>query len=118
MYEELTELQEHRSYVLEEADALKQSARSLLTSMDYKVSTPDLTQIEVIRAIMMDDSPHVLHEQRTHFVVPTRSSTTSTASCLASAATASTRSTRSARTASGCSTWPRCVTACSRTPYG
>jgi hypothetical protein len=46
VYEELTELQEHRSYVLEEADAVKQSARALLTSMDYTAVHAMVVQLE------------------------------------------------------------------------
>ena len=55
LFEDIQELQEHRSYVLEEADAVKQSGRSVLTSMDFATVDAKLTQLEAFGTHCQDE---------------------------------------------------------------
>jgi myosin heavy subunit len=55
LFEEIQELQEHRSYVLEEADAVKQSGRNILTSMEFSSVDAKLTQLETFGSHCQDE---------------------------------------------------------------
>lgn len=46
LFEEIAELQEHRSYVLEEASAVQQSARSLLTTTEFAAVDAKLAEVK------------------------------------------------------------------------
>ena len=55
LFEEIQELQEHRAYVLEEADAVKQSGRNILTSMDFSEVDAKLTELETFGKHCQDE---------------------------------------------------------------